>query len=88
MHIHQAKIIHRDIKPVNILMTHDGTPKIADFGIAKLLDPENLKRNHTPACGVHKYMAPEFFNGVYDYPADIYALAVTLFESLEEPGSW
>lgn len=79
--------MHRDIKPENILMTHEGDPKIADFGIAKPLDKQNYAWKNTPRRGVPKYMAPEFlFGGDYDYPADIYALAVTFFDCLEEAG--
>jgi serine/threonine protein kinase len=59
MNIHVAEYLHRDIKPNNILVTEDGIPKITDFGIAK---PRG-ELNQTPACGVYKYMSPEFFNG-------------------------
>lgn len=80
---HRARVVHSDIKPSNILVEEDGTPKIVDFGIAKLLDPEpgeetTLLRPLTPA-----YSSPEQRAGDTITPAtDIYALGAVLYHLL------
>ena len=75
---HAAGVIHRDVKPSNILITPDGTAKLADFGIARALDLTRLTGSST-MLGTPLYMAPE---GQKDERADLYSLGCVLYEML------
>jgi len=79
---HAAGVMHRDVKPPNILVTRDDFAYLVDFGIASATTDEKLTQLGT-AVGTWKYMAPErFSNGEVTYRADIYALACVLHECL------
>lgn len=77
---HSHNILHRDIKPQNILLTPDKEAKIADFSIARIFG-ESTEYAVT-MTGTRRYMAPEQHYGVYDYRADLYATGLVLYEAL------
>ena len=79
---HAAGVIHRDIKPGNVLMTSDGHPLLSDFGIAKIMAETRMTRTGT-SLGTPAYMSPEQAQGMpVDHRSDIYALGVMLYEML------
>lgn len=83
---HKNNIIHRDIKPHNILMTKDGVAKIADFGIAKAISESTIMKNTTSddmVMGSVHYFSPEQARGGYvDAKSDIYSLGIVMYEML------
>ena len=81
-YIHFNKIIHRDLKPTNILVTSDGTIKISDFGISKLMTPEELTM--TIGVGTNKFMAPEIIaeEDNFNEKVDVYSFGVLVYYSL------
>jgi serine/threonine protein kinase/tetratricopeptide (TPR) repeat protein len=85
---HSKLVIHRDLKPSNILIGRDGNPRLLDFGIAKLLDPEMASDTLQPTATALRmmtvdYASPEQVRGKkVTYATDVYSLGVLLFELL------
>lgn len=77
---HSQRVLHRDVKPSNLLLDHHGTLWLTDFGLAKD-DSDGLTRMGD-VVGTLRYMAPERFEGVSDPGSDVYSLGVTLYELL------
>jgi len=79
---HRNNIIHRDIKPHNIIITEDGVAKVTDFGIAKAVSNSTITAFGTTIGSVH-YFSPEHARGGYtDAKSDIYSLGVVMYEML------
>ena len=80
VYAHGKRIVHRDVKPSNFLLTPEGKIKMLDFGIAKLLEQDNRLTKTGTSMGTVLYMSPEQVRGEdVDLRSDIYSLGVTLF---------
>ena len=83
---HSKRVIHRDIKPDNILIDHNGEPYITDFGLAKIVGDKTMTRSGS-TLGTPQYMAPEQAMGEtrkIDHRTDLYALGVMLYKCLTQ----
>jgi predicted Ser/Thr protein kinase len=79
---HRMGIVHRDVKPQNVLLNGDGRPKVTDFGIARSLDVDGVTQTGT-VLGTSNYIAPEQASGQPVSPqTDVYSLGIVLFELL------
>jgi serine/threonine-protein kinase len=84
-HAHRLGVVHRDLKPANVLLCPDGTPKVADFGLAKCLAADPGLTGTGAILGTPRYMAPEQAAGetkAVGPAADVYSLGVVLYELL------
>ncbi len=77
-HAHKAQILHRDLRPANVLVSEDGVLKVADFGTSRILD----RAHANTVIGSPPYMAPEQFLGKAQLPADVYSVGVMLYQML------
>lgn len=76
---HKRKIIHRDVKPENVILFEDGTVRLTDFGIAKICERTLVKGEGTGTIG---YMAPEQAYGLTSYASDVFSVGVLFYEML------
>ena len=78
---HKNNIVHRDLKPENILIDVDGYIKLADFGVAKIMQDFGEETNSF--CGTPEYLAPEIIIGSgHDFTVDWWALGVLIYEMI------
>lgn len=80
---HRQSIVHRDVKPANLLIEADGRVKLTDFGVARIQDSGEATRTQGSMVGTLKYMSPEQVQGVpIDARADLFAVGVVLYQLL------
>lgn len=79
VHCHSRNILHRDVKPENIFVDKNGTYKLGDFGVSRVLDACSSRFAGTRVC-TYEYCPPEQLTGQYDKRVDIYSLGLVLYE--------
>eukprot|EP01103_Thecamoeba_quadrilineata_P005892 TRINITY_DN15639_c0_g1_i1.p1 TRINITY_DN15639_c0_g1~~TRINITY_DN15639_c0_g1_i1.p1 ORF type:complete len:858 (-),score=162.36 TRINITY_DN15639_c0_g1_i1:39-2612(-) len=83
VHLHKNMIVHRDLKGQNILVTSDGKPKLADFGVSSQLDKD--QQACRTVIGTPLFMSPEVLMGQpYDYSTDIWSLGITILQLIDQ----
>ena len=84
-HVHDKKIIHRDLKSENVFLSGDGSIRLGDFGLTGMMTAQVASMDL--ACGTPFYMAPEVFTSTYNSKADVWSLGCILYEmcALERP---
>jgi serine/threonine-protein kinase len=78
-HAHRQGVLHRDLRPANVLVSDSGLAKVADFGTSRFLE---IAAHGTTVIGSPPYMAPEQFHGKAVFASDIYSLGVTMYQLL------
>jgi serine/threonine-protein kinase len=78
-HAHRHGVLHRDLRPSNVLVSDSGLVKVADFGTSRFLE---IAAHGTTVIGSPPYMAPEQFQGKALFASDVYSLGVTMFQAL------
>jgi eukaryotic-like serine/threonine-protein kinase len=78
-HAHQQGVLHRDLRPSNVLVSENGKAKVADFGTSRFLE---IAAHGTTVIGSPPYMAPEQFQGKAVFASDVYSLGVTMYQML------
>jgi len=78
-HAHAHGVIHRDLRPANVLVSESGTLKVADFGTSRFLE---IAAHGTTIIGSPPYMAPEQFRGEAVFASDLYSLGITVYQML------
>ena len=78
-HMHAQGIVHRDIKPQNIMLDKNDELKIIDFGLSQMVDPSKCNGKMLQVAGTPYYMAPEVITGDYDSKCDTWSLGCILY---------